>query len=414
MTSLLKTRYRTLARLALGSLFGCLIFAQPRADLSKLVFVGDSLTAGFQNFSLLETQQVHGYAALIANQAHTPIILPLIVSPGVPNVLQLVSVGPPPVIAPAPGAPPAVPRRDPTAQPTDLAVPGMFLADLLNKRPDPAGTALVDGLTNLVLGFPSPFIVPGQPRSQVEQAIALKPTTVIAWAGNNDVLFPELFGSGIFPITPIGDFYKSFDQLLDQLATTHARLVVANVPDVTLIPYLTPVTKFAKSVNLPVGFVAATLGVQPGDSLRPSALPIAGAILAGATPGPLPALCPGPIPGFPQVPCVMTAAEIAQTRATVLAYNVIILFVALQHNATVVDIYSLINGIAAHGVDVAGKHLTLDFLGGIASLDGMHPTNTGYAIIANEFIKTMNRQLAAGIPPVSVDQVALTDPLLPH
>jgi hypothetical protein len=44
----------------------------------------------------------------------------------------------------------------------------------------------------------------------------------------------------------------------------------------------------------------------------------------------------------------------------------------------------------------------------------MHPTNTGYGIIANEFIKTMNRQLDSDIPPASIEQIAKTDPLFPH
>src|ERR1035437_1877130 len=59
-----------------------------------------------------------------------------------------------------------------------------------------------------------------------------------------------------------------------------------------------------------------------------------------------------------------------------------------------------------------GQRLTTGFMGGLFSLDGIHPTNTGYAIIANEFIKTMNRSLLAGIPPVSVEQVNKTDPLI--
>ena len=40
-----------------------------RADLSRLVVVGDSLSAGFQNGSLLDRQQGHGFASLIAGQA---------------------------------------------------------------------------------------------------------------------------------------------------------------------------------------------------------------------------------------------------------------------------------------------------------------------------------------------------------
>ena len=53
---------------------------QPRhkADLSRLVVVGDSLSAGFQNDSLLDLQQPHGYASLVAAQARVPLWLPLI------------------------------------------------------------------------------------------------------------------------------------------------------------------------------------------------------------------------------------------------------------------------------------------------------------------------------------------------
>jgi len=36
------------------------------ANLSRLVVVGDSLSAGVQNFSLLDSQQPHGYASVIA------------------------------------------------------------------------------------------------------------------------------------------------------------------------------------------------------------------------------------------------------------------------------------------------------------------------------------------------------------
>jgi hypothetical protein len=77
--------------------------AQNKADLSRLVIVGDSLSAGFQNGSLLDTQQVHGYANVIAQQAGTNLNLPLIAPPGIPNVLELVSVGPPPKLTTAPG-----------------------------------------------------------------------------------------------------------------------------------------------------------------------------------------------------------------------------------------------------------------------------------------------------------------------
>lgn len=77
--------------------------AKNAGNFSNTVFLGDSLTAGYQSGSLLDTQQVHGWAPLLAKQAGFNIVQPLIAYPGAPNVLQLVSVGPPPVITTAPG-----------------------------------------------------------------------------------------------------------------------------------------------------------------------------------------------------------------------------------------------------------------------------------------------------------------------
>ncbi len=61
---------------------------------------------------------------------------------------------------------------------------------------------------------------------------------------------------------------------------------------------------------------------------------------------------------------------------------------------------------------VNGQRLTTDFLGGIISLDGIHPTNTGWALVANRVIHTLNAQFAAGIPPVALEGVAVQDPLV--
>ena len=94
-----------------------------------------------------------------------------------------------------------------------------------------------------------------------------------------------------------------------------------------------------------------------------------------------------------------------------IGYNAAIAYEEAANGATLMDIYSLVNDLAAHGAVVGGQKLTTGFMGGLFSLDGVHPTNTGYAIIA-KFIKTMNRSLQAGISPVSVEQVSKTDPLI--
>jgi phospholipase/lecithinase/hemolysin len=368
--------------------------AAPRkADLSRLVVVGDSLSAGFQNGSLIESAQVNGYAALVARQAGVPLPLPLIASPGIPNVLTLVSPGPPPVIAPAPGV--SAGRVDPFLQPFDLAVPGHKVQDALTTRPD----LPVNSLTDLVLGFPRTFILGQPPQSQVEQAETLAPTTVIVWLGNNDALGAALAGNTL-ALTPTASFEASYTELLNRLSATGATLVVANLPDVTVVPALTSAEDVAARVGLPLSVIGPVLGIGPGDYVTQGGLALIPGILANPATGPLPN------------GGVLTAAEAAAVSARVGEFNAVIAAQAAAHGAVLVDIHSLTETLSERGYVVGGQRLTNDFLGGIFSLDGVHPTNTGYAVIANEFIKALNTQGAAGIPPVNVRKVQKDDPLV--
>jgi hypothetical protein len=77
-----------------------------------------------------------------------------------------------------------------------------------------------------------------------------------------------------------------------------------------------------------------------------------------------------------------------------------------------VDIHTLADQIRSQGIEADGHHLTNAFLGGAFSLDGVHPTNTGYAVIANQFITTLNQQRGTNIPLVDINLVASTDPLI--
>ncbi len=384
---------------AMAILFSILVAAAPsawansseKANLARLVVVGDSLSAGFQNGSLLDRQQVNGYAALVAAQAGVPLPLPLITEPGIPNVLTLVDPGPPPVIVPEPGI--SSGRVDPTIQTMNLAVPGANVQDALTTRPD----FLFDELTDLVLGLPGSFA--GISRSQVEWAEALAPTTILVWLGNNDALGAALAADASL-ITPVEDFRKAYKEVIDRLAATGATLVVANIPDVTVIPFLTPAEEAVALIGFPLSVVGSILGIGPGDFLVPDAFPLINNILLGITPGPLPANV------------VLDAGEVAVIQHVVEEYNAIIAEQAQEKGAALVDIHGLLESANAKGIEVGGRRLTTAFLGGLFSLDGVHPTNTGYAVIANKFIKALNTHFAAGVHKVSVHKVMLADPLV--
>ena len=111
---------------------------------------------------------------------------------------------------------------------------------------------------------------------------------------------------------------------------------------------------------------------------------------------------------------VRSAALVASAAKAVTQFNAIIAEAAHQHGAALADFNTLVAQLSEHGYQLKnGQTLTTAFLGGLFSLDGIHPTNTGYAILANAVINAMNQQFHSNVPLVSVDQVAKTDPLVP-
>lgn len=369
-------------------------------SFATTVVIGDSLSAGFQNGSLLDTQQPNGWASLVATQAKFNLVLPLIAPPGTPAVLQLVSVGPPPVIQQASGT--STGRDDTSVQPTDLAVPGHLLHDVINYAPPAVPTSDEDIITELVLGFPV-----GNNKSQMNEAIQLNPTALFVWAGSNDALNADQAGVPS-AMTPVATFTSDFQQLMTTLhAQTKATLIVANLPDVTAIPYLTPAATITAEVAQETGLsqaqAATDLGLQDGDLVnaagKQQVQDAVTALQQGQTPTPLTDA------GF------LTPSEITQVQATIDQYNTVIAQQVAAVGGVLVDLHTLFGNLAQNGITINNYSATTSFLGGIFSLDGEHPTNTGYALIANEFIDTMNASLKTTIPDVNVSAIAAADPL---
>jgi lysophospholipase L1-like esterase len=382
-------------------------------DFTRTVFVGDSLTAGYQNGSLLDTQQPHGYANLVATAANFKMTLPLIAPPGAPSVLELQSINPL-VIVSAPGTTSG--RDDITITPSDVAVPGAFVYDVLNTYSLPDPTTGEEEITALVLGYPG--LLTGVPNSQYSLALSENPTTIFAWIGNNDALVADEAGSpdAMTPVAPPAgqtcatsplNFQCEYTQTIGALAQTKTTLYVANVPDVTAVPYLVSGLEVIEQVvaesGLPEPEVEAILGLLPTDYINLTTYATIPSIVACAEAG---APCP-------LTSGVLHAADIITIQQTVDAYNQIIEGVAAAVGAHVVDINTVFANGYANGVTVNGYTGTYAFLGGLFGLDGIHPTNTGYGVLANAFISEINSAEGANIAPVSLTSIAATDPLWP-
>jgi hypothetical protein len=172
-----------------GGLIGnSALAAGNKANLSNFVVAGDSLSAGYQNSQLIDTSQIHGYANVIAQQARVDLNLPLVPTPGYPQIL--IEDG----FAMATGFNPVA--RTNNLQTRDVAVPGFTVAALVGYpaacNPNPSNPlpvpiqVMAAEILNPNCSAPAP--------TQLAEAAALKPSTSILWIGSNDALFAILFG----------------------------------------------------------------------------------------------------------------------------------------------------------------------------------------------------------------------------
>ncbi|MDX1527291.1 MAG: hypothetical protein R3337_01615, partial [Gammaproteobacteria bacterium] len=323
------------------------------ADLSRLVIVGDSISAGHQNSCLLNTQQPNSYASLLARQARVDLPLPLMGAPGLPPCLELASLDP--LIIERSSVYPGF-RIDPTVQAFNLSVPGMRIVDA-------QGTAFPSDFREQFFGFPFSLIhqqvLLGHPDglSQIDIAERLMPTTVVLWLGSNDVLW-ALIGANPAFITPESYFQYAFHQVLSRLVGTGATVVVGNVPSINSIPFATPAEEvlvpLSESTGISVQILGHLLGIGPGDFVTLPGLPLIEEILQ--TPG------SDPLP--PEV--VLTAEEAAQIQAAVDAYNA---FISSEVESlrvdgfavALVDTDAMLKFVDENGLRLGHRKLTTDF-----------------------------------------------------
>ena len=267
-----------------------------------------------------------------------------------------------------------------------------------------------------------------------EAIVALHPDLVTFWLGNNDVLGYATSG-GVSPSAPTSSaaFGALYAQALGALraALPNAKIVVANIPNVTCVPYFTTVgprvaaslpagyylryqkhgntslafdsTRFTEAtppfITLPGQTYALLIGHPSGKWYRDNGV----ALPAGID-------TTKPFGLHPQNPwpdaLMLDADEQTVAAGAVSAFNGIIASQASVNGAAVVDINSFFTGIKANGLLVSGQEFTADYVsGGLFSLDGVHPSSRGQAVVANEFLRVINGKFGTSIPMVDVGTV---------
>jgi lysophospholipase L1-like esterase len=287
-------------------------------------------------------------------------------------------------------------------------------------------------------------------------AAQLKPSLAIVWLGANDVL--KYMGSGgrfVGGDNTVGQVSGDLRQTYAALSHTGARIVTANLPNILLTPYFMSVTVPPKSQwnHLCPNFGApgfrtylfCVWGQIDNNDLDTGAK-IAEELAAryhlatpnGCTPGSLTKPC-----GYVTLQGTFTSLEYWQTHGfkslpdldngqpgSGLGMNYItpefaakiqalnntvnegIAQAASSSHVPMVDVEAFFDGVASgnpsnpyykRALNIAPDVCCgLSFGTGLVSFDGLHPSNTGYALLASYFIDKINTSYGTRIPQINV------------
>ena len=421
-----------------------------QAVLGRIVGIGDSLTAGFQSGALLGVTganpffpatsplpglppgQPVGWWADLFNQVNGPNaalnVLPLIKSPGIGMFLIPTNTGS--FTAPQSScgglnafafdpAQTIANDRVNTAltTPLDLGVPGMGAHEALYMVGPQGPCAVISAGPFAVFQSENTNFYPVMANyaglSPVQAARNLRPTLTTVWLGANEVL--KYAGTGGQYFIPVSSYQADLTTIVQTLQAAGSQVALANLPDVLSVPAFIPVAALPlvlQGFGVPAqSALAISVAVSQANNLTAgsyytlAALP---AILAVAQGGAVPS-------NLVQLGQALPAAFAAQVQSYNTSINSAIASVAQATGAALVDIHATFVQAATMGVPInPPKCCTLTLTGGLTSFDGLHPSNTGYALIANTFISAINAKWGTTIPQVNVNAVYATDPYAPH
>lgn len=296
----------------------------------------------------------------------------------------------------------------------NLAVPYANLSDYF----DPAlGNTVASGNTN-----PYYNRIASNPGTSTlfNDIKAQNATFFSAWLGMEDIYNYASLG-GIPSLPNATTFSNTLDTILGALTTNGAKGVIATIPNFRTFPYYTLVKwdnavlerqTQADSLNdlyTPFGlghvfFNVGRNGFVINDAAAPSGIRQMhdGEYITLSVPlDSMKCFRYGLMINTVNDRYVLDSSEVYLLDQTITAYNAVITQKAAQYNLALVDMHSYFNSVVS-GIKWDGVDLNAVFVsGGFFSLDGYHPNQKGYSLIANEFIKAINNKYNAVIPTIN-------------
>ncbi|CDS94101.1 conserved hypothetical protein [Sphingobacterium sp. PM2-P1-29] len=231
--------------------------------------------------------------------------------------------------------------------------------------------------------------------------------------GNNDVLGYATNGAvnegPTTTLTSTAWFNTLLNNYVGTLTAKGQKGVLATIPDVTSVPYFTTVTRqvllaavnAASTTKVTDIYIATKTGPRAATDQDFFVLPFSSAGLLG-----VPNANKIPYGLHPLNPVedkyVLDTKEAAEVVARVNDFNKTIKSVAASKGLAVADVNAFLtsvkNGIRIDGLAVSAKYIT----GNGFSLDGIHLTPIGNALMANVFIEAINKTYGAQVPRLNI------------
>lgn len=110
---------------------------------------------------------------------------------------------------------------------------------------------------------------------------------------------------------------------------------------------------------------------------------------------------------------ILTKDEVSKLKVATDAYNLTIDEVVAANDGKIafVDARAIMNQLVNGGIRFGNYHMTASFVtGGTFSLDGIHPSARGYALIANKFIEAINKEFGSTLKTVDLSTYRIQYP----
>lgn len=277
-----------------------------------------------------------------------------------------------------------------------------------------------------VTSYPNPFyqrMNSSTSSSILSDAVAKNPTFFSVMLGLNDVLNYALKGAAAESITPIAGpagigFEASINNIVDKLTANGAKGVIANIPSIKTMAYFNTIawnalkidTTTAKNLNLYYGAIGAPFTFIEGSNgfiIEDQSVPFISLrqmqegefVLLNVPLDSIKCYKWGSLIPIPDR-YILTASEILLVETAISNYNIVLKNIAKSRGLAFVDVNALFTKIK-YGYVYNGVTINANFVsGGFYSLDGLNLTPRGNALIANEFIKSINKTYSSTIPQI--------------